>query len=306
MNRRLFLSTTAAALAATRLPAIEPINRSGSPRLMLGLAAYSFRDSMKWLKGQPQTPKSGRPSWDLFDFLDFCADHGVAGAELTRYFFPGDVDDAYLLRIKRHAYLRGVVISGTAVGNTFTHPEGPRRREQVAYVKQWIDHAAVMGAPHIRVFAGEIPPGLTAEEAEKNCVEAYTECLEHAATKGVFLGLENHGGIVAKADALVRIVRAVDSPWAGINLDSGNFRTADPYADLATIAPYAVNVQLKMTLRREGGPAEATDIPRILRILQDANYQGWFILEYEEEENPHEAVPPILEQLKPQLAALGT
>jgi sugar phosphate isomerase/epimerase len=86
-------------------------------------------------------------------------------------------------------------------------------------------------------------------------------------------------------------------------LDSGNFHTADPYADLAKIAPYAVNVQLKMQMKPKGASvSEPTDIPKVLQILRDANYQGWFTLEYEEKGNPFEEIPPILERLRKLLA----
>ncbi len=302
MKRRQFLSMSSACLAAGPLGAIEPIERQGDPKLLLGLAAYSFVKKMKWVKGKPNQEAQEGASWDLFDFIDYCADHGCAGAELTSYFFPPEVDDDYLLKIKRHAYLRGVAISGTAIGNVFTHPEGEERRKQIEYTKMWIRHAAVMGAPHIRIFAGKAAKGVSQEEGEKNFLECYEECLELAGEKGVFLGLENHGGIVAEADALVRIIKAVDSPWAGINLDSGNFSTADPYGDLAKIAPYAVNVQMKMSLKRKDAKErEAMDVPRLLKILQAANYQGWFIVEYEEEEDAEIAVPRILKEVAPLL-----
>jgi sugar phosphate isomerase/epimerase len=221
---------------------------------------------------------------------------------LTSYFFPPDADDEYLLKVKRHAYLRGVNITGTAVGNTFTHPPGEARDKELSYVLEWIEKAALMGAPHIRVFAGSAPKGGSPEEAEKNCLECYKECLEVAARYGVILGLENHGGIVAEPDALIRLIKAVDSPWAGINWDSGNFHTADPYGDLAKIAPYAVNVQLKMVMKATGDKeGKPTDVPRVLQILRDANYQGWFTLEYEDKEDPFVAVPRILGDLKGQL-----
>ena len=48
--------------------------------------------------------------------------------------------------------------------------------------------------------------------------------------------LENHGGIVATVDQLLYIVKAVKSDWFGVNLDTGNFRGADPYAELAQLA----------------------------------------------------------------------
>ena len=280
------------------LGAIEPIRRQGDPKLLLGLAAYSFRRKMKWMKGKPNEEAREGGDWDMLDFIDYCADHGCAGAELTSYFFPPEFDEAYLLKLKRHAYLRGVAVSGTAVGNVSTHPKGEERRKEIDYVKNWIRYAAVMGAPHIRVFAGNARKGVSQKEAEKNFLECYEECLELAGEKGIFLGLENHGGIVSEADALVRIMKAVDSPWAGINLDSGNFHTTDPYGDLAKIAPYAVNVQMKVSLKRKDAKEkEPIDLPRLLKILRTVNYQGWFTLEYEEEQDAEKAVPGILTEM---------
>ena len=287
-----------ACLGVGPLGAIEPIRRQGDSKLLLGLAAYSFRRKMKWMKGKPNEEAREGGDWDMLDFIDYCADHGCAGAELTSYFFPPEFDETYLLKLKRHAYLRGVAVSGTAVGNVFTHAKGEERRKEIDYVKNWIRYAAVMGAPHIRVFAGNARKGVSQKEAEKNFLECYEECLELAGEKGIFLGLENHGGIVSEADALVRIMKAVDSPWAGINLDSGNFHTTDPYGDLAKIAPYAVNVQMKVSLKRKDAKEkEPIDLPRLLKILRAVNYQGWFTLEYEEEQDAEKAVPGILTEM---------
>src|SRR5258708_14221695 len=104
------------------------------------------------------------------------------------------------------------------------------------------------------------------------CVSAMEECSEYAETKGIFLGLENHGGIVADPEGLLEIVQAVKSPWVGVNLDTGNFQTDDPYADLAKCAPYAVNVQYKMEIHRRGAKQnEIADIARMVKTLRDAN-----------------------------------
>lgn len=304
MNRRHFLVSTLAGLGASAVSGIEPFNRKGPPRLNLGLAAYSFRQHMKWTKGEAtKNAPEGAKGWEVTDFIDYCSEQGVPGAELTAYYFPPDCDAEYLLKVKRHAYIKGVNITGTAVGNTFTHPAGPARDKEIAYVKDWIDKAEIMGATHIRVFAGNIPKGSTQEEAEKNCLECYKECLEYAEPKGVFLGLENHGGIVAEADPLIRLVKAADSPWAGVNFDSANFKTPDPYGDLAKIAPYSVNAQLKMTMHPNGAKeGEPTDVARVIKILQDASYQGWFTLEYEDAGDPFVEVPKILAEMRTLLA----
>lgn len=304
-SRRQFLSASLqASLASIGIQAalgIEPINRPGQSRMQLGLAAYSFRKYFRWMRDKEQKVEGHQPM-GILDFVDWCADHNVPGAEVTSYFFPPDVDEKFLLELRRRAYLRGVQLCGTAVGNNFALPKGEKLDEQIAYTKKWIDYSAIMGAPHIRVFAGPQPKDLSEEEAVANCTAAYQECLDYAATKGVFLGLENHGGIVAEPANLIQMVNAVKSPWAGINFDSGNFRTEDPYADLAKIAPYAINVQLKMEIKRKGSDKnEPSDIARVVKILKDANYQGWFTLEWEMNTDPFVEVPKALDLIRPHL-----
>ena len=295
LPRRQFLRlSTLSLLAAPLARAIEPFTRGGSPRLQLSLAAYSFRESFKDQKGKPTNPNG---KLDILGFIDYCAEHGVAGAELTSYFFPKDVDEAYLLKVRRHAFLRGVAISGTSVGNNFALPAGEARDQQIADVKKWIGYAAVMGAPHIRIFAG-VAKGIEDAEARRMCISAIEECCEEAGKHGIFLGLENHGGIVAKAEGVLEIVRAVKSPWFGVNLDTGNFHSEDPYAELAQCAPYAVNVQVKAEIMRTGSKVpELSDLPRVVKILREANYQGWVALEYEAKEDPWTAVPRWLSEL---------
>ncbi len=280
--------------------AVEPFQRS-APRLRLGLAAYSFRDYMLHSSSK-QEPVEGDRTLTMEKFIDHCAEWGVDGAELTSYYFPKDVSNEQLLAIRRLAHLRGVSISGTSVGNTFTNPAGPERDKQIAYVKEWIDKAVLMGAPHIRVFAGSVPKNGTLEVAKKDCIAQLEECGEYAGKHGVFLGIENHHGIVAEAADLIDIVKAVKSPWVGINLDSGNFHTDDPYGDFAKCAPYAVNVQIKTEIQLRGAKEKThADMEKFVNILKAANYQGFVTLEFEEKVNPWQAVPATLAKLRPLL-----
>lgn len=236
---------------------------------------------------------------DMFRFVDYCAEQGCRGAELTSYYFPPNVTDEQLAQVRRHAHLRGITVTGTAVGNDFCHPPGAERDRQLALVKDWIAKAAIMGAPHIRVFAGDAH-GQSLGDAKKRCIEALEECAELAGRRGIMLGIENHGGIVAEADDLIDIVRTVQSPWVGINLDTGNFHTDDPYADLARCAPWAVNVQFKGRISRRGQKPEPADFGRTFQLLRDAKYQGWVVLEYEFEEDPWVLVPRLLAQMREQ------
>ena len=295
-TRRRFLKSGLTLLAVPALGTVghgaDPFHRGSTARLRLALAAYSFRDDFA-------TGKDGSPArMDMLRFVDYCADHGCDGAELTSYYFPQPISDRFLREVRRRAHLRGVTVSGTAVGNNFCHPPGARRDSEQLQVREWIGHASVLGAPHIRVFAGD-DQGLGLPEKKRLCIEALRQAAAEAGNRGILLGVENHGGIVSEASDLLEIVQAVDSPWVGINLDTGNFHTRDPYADLARCAPWAVNVQLKTHIHPKGGTGtQPADLDRIFRILRDSGYQGWVTLEYEEPKDPWIRVPEILKDLR--------
>lgn len=296
-SRREFFATVggaaaAAALATTQaLQAAEPVKRNGKSHFKLSLAAYSFRQA---LQGQ-STPKM-----TLEDFIRLCADLNLEACELTSYYFPKNFDEAYLLNLKQLTFRLGLDISGIPIANDFCHAPGAKRDEALAHTRKWVDHAATLGAPVIRIFAGNVPKGDTEEAAIKRCAQGINESVEYAAKKGVVLALEDHHGITATADQMLKIIEQVnESPFFGVNLDTGNFESADPYADMVKMAPYAVTVQVKTDVfvngTRKTTPA---DLPRIFQILRDAKYRGYVALEYEGE-NPETVVPQLIEKLRP-------
>ena len=300
-QRRSFLAASAAAVAglsfvpgfATARPSIEPIGRTRPSHLKLSLAAYSFRDML--------TGKVAR-KMDLFDFVNFAADQGLDGVELTSYYFPPDVKPDYLHRLKQHAFAQGLDISGTSVGNDFCLPPGPKRDATMKLVRTWVDNAAELDAPVIRIFAGQVPKGEPETLAIERAIAGIRESLPYAIEKGVTLALENHGGITATPDQLLHLIKAIDSPNFGVNLDTFNFRTDDPYADLARIAPYAVNVQVKTEIGPKGKPKADVDYAKIAGLLRDARYSGYVALEYEAVEDPLLAVPVALKKLRAAIA----
>jgi sugar phosphate isomerase/epimerase len=298
-RRRLLAAATLSPLVLSGLAgAIEPFARKGSARLMSGLAAYSLRQYFLGDLQRRVAPAPAEKGIDIFGFIDFCAELGCDATELTGYFLPKDLTGDVLQRIRRHAFLRGIAISGTAIANEFISGTKEERAAQIGHVKQWIDHAVRLGAPHIRVFAGKAPKDMDEATARSLAVEGLVECAGYAGLHGVMLGLENHGGPTATPDGLLAIVHAVDSPWLGINLDSGNFHTADPYADFSRCAPYAVNVQVKVVMKPQDGAPAPTDYARIATILRAVKYQGYVTLEYEEADDPWTAKPRELAKLK--------
>ena len=273
----------AVVLAPQRSEGIEPIVRKGGGRLKLSCCAYSYR---QFLSGDNRT-------MTLDDFIETCAEMELDGVELTAYYFPREITPEYLNHLKQKAFLLGLDISGTAVGNNFCHPPGETRDNNIAQIKQWVDYSAALGAPCIRVFGGNVPKGGELEQAQKWTIEVIEECCEYSGKKGVFLAMENHGGITASPKEMLPIIQGVKSDWFGVNLDTGNFRTDDPYRDIAVMAPYAVTTHVKVSIG--GQPA---DFKRIIGILRDASYRGYFALEYEEKEDPKTAVPRTMKILR--------
>lgn len=278
MQRRSFLfSSLAAPLAAA------PIVPGQKPRLRSAICAYSYRDAL------------AKKTMTYDDVVKAAVDNNVDGLDLTVYWFP-NTSDAFLIPLRGLAYRNGVEIYSISVSTNMCQPTQALRDKEFANVKQWVDVAAKLGAGHIRVFGGTVPKGGSEDEAAKWVVDVLSRGAEYAGKSGVILGLENHGGITARAERIVQIVKQVNSPWAQVNLDTGNFEK-DAYQQIAQILPYTANVQFKTEIRTEGGKREASDWDRLTKMLATGGYRGYMALEYEAKEDPKAAMPKLLARL---------
>ncbi|HEY2159149.1 MAG TPA: sugar phosphate isomerase/epimerase family protein [Isosphaeraceae bacterium] len=252
-----------------------PIRRVGGPRLKTSLNAYSFSKTLNdQLKGRA-------PGVSLFDLLEFCAENDFDALDPTGYFFPGYPDvpkDDYLNRFKRRAFQLGVDISGTGVRNDFASPDKAKRAADVRHAKEWIECAARMGAPVLRVFAGPEPQGYARDEVFKWMADSLRECAEHGARFGVLVGVQNHGDTLKTADDVLKVVKMVDSDWFGVIVDTGYFLSPDPYQDIARVTPYAVNWQVKEKVDGAAGKSK-TDLRRLVNIMREGKYRGYIPIE---------------------------
>ncbi len=246
------------------------------------ICAYSFRDALK----------SGSLKYD--DLVTMAVDNEVDGLDLTVYWFPS-TENSFLLPLKRLAYRQGVEIYSISVRTNMCQPTPELRDKELAEVKKWVDVAARLGAGHIRVFGGTVPKTSTEDEAAKWVADVLSRGAVYAGERGVILGLENHGGITAKASRIVEIVKQVNSPWVAVNLDTGNFER-DAYRQIAEILPYAANVQFKTEIRDENGKNVPSDWDRLTGMIAKSGYRGYLALEYESDKAA-ENVPPLLKKL---------
>ena len=254
-------------LASAR--AIGPIARNGEAKFKFSLAAYSYRDLLIGQKDEP-------PKLTLTDFVNDCAEFGLEGTELTGYYFPKTITPDYLHQLAKQCFRLGLDVSGTAIGNDFGFPPGEDRKKQIDSAKQRIGYAACCGAgvdAHFRRQRESVPPA----RGHSLMVSAIEECCDYAGQRGVHLALENSGGPTADAEGLLKFVRDVQSPWFGVNLDTGNFHSDDVYAELERIAPYAINVQVKVVVSGPGGkklPPITAGWPMLERRAMGAIWRG--------------------------------
>ena len=299
--RREFLKKIAALPVLAAIPSLAPplfpeaeakTAPAGAPRLKTSLNAYSFNDLLR----------SG--SLTLEALLEFCAESGFDGVDLTGYYVPGypqSPQDAVIYRIKRKAFSLGLEISGTGVRNDFTLPAADARRAEVALVQRWIEVAAKLGAPVIRIFAGKQDTGgHRREEVTDWMVRDISECVSHGERHGVIVAIQNHNDFLRTAAEAVEIVARVNSPWFGLILDTGSFQAGDPYEQIALAAPRAVSWQIKERIVAHG-VEQPIDLDRIVAIIRQTGYRGYLPIETLGAGDPREKVRGMLRALNSSL-----
>ncbi len=293
-DRRLFLKK-AAALPLLPLTATPFAYKTAKPsprasyQIKLSCNLYSFNALLE--KGE----------MSLEEVVRYCADLGFDAVDPTGYYFPGYPDppqDAFVYDIKQKAFLLGLDISGTGVRNDFTLPEGRERQAHIALVQQWIEVAAKLGAPVIRVFAGKsVPEGFSHQQTLRRVIEGIKTCVAYGKQKGVMVVLQNHNEFLKTAHQVLHIREQVASDWFGLNVDIGSLREGDPYEQIERLAPYACTWQIKEKVFRQG-KEEDVDLRKIVAILRNTGYRGYIPLETLGAGDPKAKIAHFLEEVR--------
>ena len=281
LHRKIVFIAFISLMALITVPAFaqKPIQRAGGSYVKTSLNAFSFSKMLNYYN-KTQKKDSGM---SMLDMLDYCAKQNFDAVDLTGYFFPGlsqVPSDEFINTIKRRAFQLGLDISGTGVRNDFAINDAEKRAADVKHVKEWIDVAVKLGAPVVRVFAGNIPKGLENkwDSIGHYMAAALRECAEYGKQRGVLIGVQNHGDFLKTAEDCIKLLKMVDSDWCGLIVDTGYFISDDPYVDIAKVMPYAVNFQVKESpfgvLSRVH-----IDMKRLIKIVHDSGYRGYLPIE---------------------------
>jgi len=296
IHRRQFLATAAAALAlptgagANDTAAAESL--AAEPRLFAGCCAYSYRQYLQ--KGKMTMEEMILKGVEL----------GILGVDLTAYWLKS-ADPEYLVGLRHLGFENRVVFSGTAIGASMAQADAGKRAGVLDEIKKWVDATDRLGASHIRVFAGKLPPGATTEQGIQWTVEIMKAATDYSGKKGIALGIEDHAGLTQNADTLLEILRRVNSPYAGVNLDITHFiptPAQDGYAQIEACIPHATMTHIRDHFD-DGTPI---DLDRVWQLFAGHGYKGFMSLEYEGREDAMTAVPKQVAQIKSLCAKYST
>lgn len=304
-TRRSFLKTAPLiGAAAFSTPAFaesqKPVIKTAS-RIKLSVSSYSY-----WhFKGD---------KFPIEKVIDEAAKLGLDGIDVLHRQMEGE-DNAYLQKLKKHAFVNGIAMTCLSIHQGFVSPDKAVLKEHIDHTNHCIELAYKMGIPCMRLNTGRwgtiksfddfmakrgIEPaiaGYTEDEAFKWCIDSIQQCMKKAEECGILLALENHWGLGSTPEGMLRIKNAIDSPWLGLLMDTGNF-LENPYDKLEKIAPQTSFVQAKTYYGGGEWYSLDLDYKRIIDILKKVNYQGYISIEFEGKEDPKTGVQKSVDLLR--------
>ena len=270
--------------------------------IKLGISFYSYYAN--WKRGEMDMPA----------FIHECKRLGVDGVELLEPLFRDKA--AELPGVEAALKETGLAVGVYSVSNNFVKADSAERREALDKIKVGVDMANHFGAKTVRVFAGDITPGITFDDGFTWIVEGLALGAQYAYANGVTLALENHGKLAGKSDQVEKILRAVASPALKANPDTGNFllvheASHDAVEKLATRAGMCHFKDFRCVPDNYEGFAYSSidgvkyagtavgegevDLPDCVRSLREAGFDGWLNIEYEASEDPMTGVARSIE-----------
>lgn len=271
-----------------------------TPDFQISLAQWSLHktffgvESMDWgtfTKTLMETPDDLLKGRDPMDFPAMAADYGVNSIELVNTFYFSKVDDMdYWTEFKKKCDAAGVsvgLIMCDALGS-LGDADPDKQLTAVENHYKWVDIAKFLGAHSIRVnAAGE---GDTSELA-KNALVGLSSLGKYAASKGINVIVENHGGHSSNGAWLSGLMGQIDMDNVGTLPDFGNFciergpdgclNEYDRYKGMAELMPFAKGVSAKSNEFDAAGNEVHSDFLRIMKIVKESGFKGYVGIEYE-------------------------
>lgn len=237
------------------------------------------------------------------DTLDFIRDSGGSCIELCTvkgaHNNTLDLSVSNRTAIKKAVRERGLLITSVAGYNDFTVSDITELKKQVEQLSWYCQLASDLNVKIVRVLSGDHQGGEPRQQYISSIIKGMKMAVKVAEELDLILALENHGHLVNDAPTMLRILQEVASDRLKITLDTGNFSWAghsldETYHYFEMLAPHVANVHLKDFIFDN---EQVKFVPlgqgliifkQLLNILQENDYQGMFLCEYEGAGEPKE------------------
>lgn len=273
---------------------------------MAGLAGQSFLPG----KYRPRLSFStlGCPDWTFVKAMDFAASHGYAGIEvrgigkemeLTKCpeFATGPARSETVRAMKN----KGLSFSDLGSSCNLHVSDATERRKNLDEGRRYIDLAAQIGCPYIRVFPNNIPKDKDKAETLSLIAGGLMDLADHAKGGPVTVLMETHGDLIHVAD-IETVMSQVEHEHAGLVWDIVNMwiDTAEaPEEAYARLKRWIRHTHIKDARKHDGkidylflGQGE-TPIFKAIDLLAKDGYSGYFSFEWEKRWHPEIAEPEL-------------
>jgi sugar phosphate isomerase/epimerase len=283
-DRRVFLTTLTASLAAPALLRARPAKRYPIAFSTLGCPAWSWKTILE------QADRLGYAALEL---------RGVAGEmDLTKV---PELSGSALAATKKDLAALGLVVSDLGASARMHEKDPAARQAQFDEGRRFIDLAHAMQVKYVRMFGDKVPEGEAREDVIRRVVDGFRQMAAHAEAAGVTVLMESHGDFTTSKD-LVAIERGVGAKGFAILWDAhhtfvaGQEQPADTYA---AIGPFVRHTHLKDSKAAGAdrryvltGTGEVP-VKAQVAVLAKAGYTGYYCYEWEKKWHPEIEEPEV-------------
>ena len=257
-------------------------------RMKIGIDSYCYHRQFGEVYPQQQAPQC---AMTLEDFLDRAQQLQVDGVSLESCFIPRKDDAGYLrsVRDRLDEYEFDRVYA-------WGHPDGLEGGSNTAEYDQMIRslaHAEQLGASVMRIVGSSFTFRFEDHQQQiDRLVKMLRKAVKVAADYDIKLAIENH--IDFNGVEILRLLEEVDSPYLGLNFDTGNFARLldDPVKAMEKLARYTLATHIKdLKINPQASVDDwyffsttpvgdgFIDNGRLATLLERADYQGFLAVE---------------------------
>lgn len=299
-TRRRFLGQCAATAATAWLcPALSQaasapnLQFPSEPRQRIAVASYPFRE---FIAGREH--KQGNPTIELKDFVAHVVEKfNVNKIEPWTGHFPA-TDAKYLEQFRASVETAGAAVANIAVDGEHSPyaAERAEREQAIAFSKQWVDAAVILGSRSIRT---NIPRAKGVQPDVGVTADSLQHVVDYASTKNVVVNLENDNPVSEDPFFLVKLIEKVNSPWLRALPDFGNTLAATnpdyAYRGIDAMFAHAYSIAHVKSSETNSKGTFQVDMAKTFGIMKQHGYKGYCSMEWDDAGDPYRGTTGLIQ-----------